>query len=396
MQVKVSAIKIPKRKRDINIAKVQEIARSIKTIGLLHPISITKGRELLAGAHRLEAYKTLGYDEIPVVIKNEDSIRHELIEIDENLCRSELTVIEAGDFLVRRDELLQELGLRAKSGRPKKGENNSPFLTTAQIAKEAGLSERVAQMRKQISKGLTDTAKDLIKTAPIGNNAGELLKLSKLEDKQQVRIAKIISKNPSCTLRQAVKRVHATSKKPESLAGKGKYSIILADPPWEYEGQMGGGLPYPDMSLEEIKALPVADIAQKNSALFLWVTFPMIAKGLEVISAWGFEYKTAAFVWIKTNKKDGMPFRGIGNYTKSNAEVCLLGIRGRVVPVSDSVSSIVITERGKHSEKPEVVRERIVELFGAVNRIELFARKASEGWESWGKDFNIEIPRIKS
>lgn len=171
-----------------------------------------------------------------------------------------------------------------------------------------------------------------------------------------------------------------------------KFSIILADPPWSYglNGKKhsrwaGSTVPhYSTLSVSDICTLPVAEIAADNCILFLWATFPCIAEALKVIEAWGFCYKTVGFTWIKFYPKAKTPFFGVGYYTKSNAEICLIAVKGKPPKVSNSVSSIVMTPRGKHSEKPNEVRERIVQLCGDIPRIELFARTNCSGWLSWG------------
>jgi len=155
---------------------------------------------------------------------------------------------------------------------------------------------------------------------------------------------------------------------------------------------------YPCLALEELAAIPVRDLAEEDSVLFVWATFPLIQTALDLIPAWGFEYKTLGFSWIKTNK-DGTPCFGVGSYTKSNCEVCLMATRGHVGRLikgreddgtlrvrSNHVSSVVMARRRKHSQKPGEVRERIVALFGDVSRIELFARETAEGWDSWGDE----------
>jgi N6-adenosine-specific RNA methylase IME4 len=101
------------------------------------------------------------------------------------------------------------------------------------------------------------------------------------------------------------------------------------------------------------------------------------------MEAWGFKYKTCAFAWVKT-KKDGMPLAGMGSYTKSNIELCLLGMRGHIKSVDKTVPQIVMHGRLGHSIKPPVVRDRIVQLFGNVSRIELFARQKIDGWDAIG------------
>ncbi len=108
------------------------------------------------------------------------------------------------------------------------------------------------------------------------------------------------------------------------------------------------------------------------------------------MKAWGFEYKTVGFTWIKKNKS-GSNFFGVGWYTKSNAEVCLIGIRGKAPKVSNSVSSIIETVRERHSQKPAIARDKIVEFCGDVPRIELFARHKTRGWDVWGDEVKSDI-----
>jgi len=129
--------------------------------------------------------------------------------------------------------------------------------------------------------------------------------------------------------------------------------------------------------------IDVKSLRDKTCALFLWVTMPTLPDGIKVIEAWGFKYKTCAFAWVKT-KKDGTPLAGMGSYTKSNIEVCLLGMRGHIKAVDKTVPQIVMHERIGHSVKPPIVRDRIVQLFGNISRIELFARQKIDGWDAIG------------
>lgn len=143
---------------------------------------------------------------------------------------------------------------------------------------------------------------------------------------------------------------------------------------------------YDLMPMKEIEGLPIHDISAENSVLFMWATFPYLKEQIQLFDKWGFRYRTLGFSWIKTNPKNGKPFFGVGYYAKSNCEVCLMGIKGKMKPVSNSVSSCVISPRREHSRKPDEVRERIVELFGDLPRIELFARHQSVGWDCWGNE----------
>ena len=141
------------------------------------------------------------------------------------------------------------------------------------------------------------------------------------------------------------------------------------------------------MTTTEICNLPIQSIADDNAVLILWVTFPKLKDGLQVMEAWGFRYVTVAFNWFKCNKS-GTPFFGVGYYTKSNSEIALLGIRGSLKPVSNFVSQVVIANREKHSKKPTIVRDKIVELFGDLKRVELFAREVAIGWDSLGNEID--------
>lgn len=171
-----------------------------------------------------------------------------------------------------------------------------------------------------------------------------------------------------------------------------KYTIIYSDPPWNGLGWNNGSgqkCPanhYEVQDIEWIKSLPVQDICEDNCALFLWVTFPNLPDGLDVIRSWGFRYSTCAFNWVKRCKKSDGYFVGCGNYTRANSEICLLGTRGHMQKkvVSRSVRQVCDARIMEHSKKPEEIRNRIVELFGNVPRIELFARQRVPGWDAWG------------
>ena len=176
------------------------------------------------------------------------------------------------------------------------------------------------------------------------------------------------------------------------------YTVIYADPPWAYR-QSGTGPKsrgnaakhYNTMTTDEICRLPVKKMCAGGcTSCFMWATFPNIAEAIRVMEAWGFRYKTAAFVWVKTNRKNGGKFWGMGAYTRANAEVCLLGVTpdfkaGQMVK-DHSVHQIIEAPFEGHSKKPDEARRRIVALLGDVPRIELFARQRAEGWDCWGNE----------
>jgi len=170
-----------------------------------------------------------------------------------------------------------------------------------------------------------------------------------------------------------------------------KYSIIYADPPWEYKdkalaGKRGACCKYQVQSQDWVKNLPVPNICEESCILFLWVTMPKLPDCFEVMQSWGFNYKTCAFIWVKKNKKADSWFWGMGNWTRANAELCLLATKGKPKRIDAGVHSVIDTPIEIHSKKPEIVRDRIVQLCGNLPRIELFARQKTEGWDSWGNE----------
>ena len=182
-----------------------------------------------------------------------------------------------------------------------------------------------------------------------------------------------------------------------------KYSIIYADCPWDYKNwsplksdklsKKCGRMLYPTMKIEDICALPINDIADKDCILFLWATMPCLNQAFEVIKAWGFIYKCCAFVWIKTTSK-GI-YSGLGNWTLGNAELCLLATHKTFPKRKNPVKQILLFPKQKHSGKPYEVRSRIIDLMGDLPRIELFARPSKNtlfedesynGWDLWGNE----------
>lgn len=179
-----------------------------------------------------------------------------------------------------------------------------------------------------------------------------------------------------------------------------KYQIIYADCPWHFkhwnDETVTRKCGYPLMEMEDIWKLPIKDITDKNAVLFIWVTFPKLLDGLETIKRWGFEYKTIGFNWVKQNKKSNSLFWGLGYYTRSNSELCLLATKGNILKrLNKDVHSVILSPIQEHSEKPSEVRNRIVKLFGDLPRIELFARppkdrlfedESYKGWDLWGNE----------
>lgn len=174
----------------------------------------------------------------------------------------------------------------------------------------------------------------------------------------------------------------------------GGYSIIYADPPWRYTAKKVQGAAekhYPTMSIDELCALPVAEIAAPDSALFMWATFPQLPEALRLIKAWGFNYKSVAFVWLKKNRKADSWFYGLGFWTRGNAEICLLATRGHPKRQAADVHQFIFSPIEAHSKKPDETRDKILSLMGDLPRVELFARQTPPGWDVWGNEVEPTI-----
>lgn len=169
------------------------------------------------------------------------------------------------------------------------------------------------------------------------------------------------------------------------------YSLIYADCPWQFNdsanaGKRGAVHKYPVMSVEDICALPVGDLAAKDCLLALWWVGAMPEEALAVVKAWGFTLKTMkGFTWHKLTK-NGKDAYGMGHYTRANTEDCLFAIRGKRFRADAGVPQLIHAEIGRHSEKPEEARARLERLCGDVKRVELFSRGRYKGWDVWGND----------
>jgi len=176
----------------------------------------------------------------------------------------------------------------------------------------------------------------------------------------------------------------------------GRYGVILADPPWNHSSWEGGGDRHPSrhydvMSVEEIASLPVSGLAGEDCALFLWGCYPLIPEALMIVEAWGFDYRTVAFTWVKTNPVSGNLFIGCGSWTRANPEPCLLGIKGRPKRKDAGIPQLIVSPRREHSRKPEEAYHRIETLLDGPY-LELFARTERPGWDAWGDEVGKFVP----
>ena len=184
-----------------------------------------------------------------------------------------------------------------------------------------------------------------------------------------------------------------------------KYQIIYADPPWDFGNKMYSSnkndhqrkitRSYSVMKTEDICTLPVKDISADDCICFMWTTDAHIPDALKVMEAWGFKYKTVAFIWNK-KERSGKQVCYMGQWTMKGSEIVLLGTKGKMTQylLSRKVRQLVEAprDRTKHSKKPFQVRDRIEWMFGfELPRIELFARQKTKGWDVWGNEVESDI-----
>jgi N6-adenosine-specific RNA methylase IME4 len=241
-------------------------------------------------------------------------------------------------------------------------------------------AETGERVMPKTARSSTDLEVDRPTLADLGIDYKTSAIAQKLADLPAEQLAQVRAGTASIT--QALRHVKAESIARAVTAPDAKYRVLLADPPWSY----GNTQPdyhteqrdhYPVQSTNDICALPVAEWCEPNAVLFLWVTSPILEESFEVIAAWGFKYKTS-FVWDKVK-------HNMGHYNSVRHELLLVCTRGSCMPdVAKLFDSVVTQERTTHSTKPEIFREIIDTIYPHGKRIELFARAAYPGWDSYG------------
>lgn len=185
------------------------------------------------------------------------------------------------------------------------------------------------------------------------------------------------------------------AKKMENIFnGYGKYDVIYADPPWQFNSKRAGGnmksgasQKYDVMSISDLKKMPVNKLANDNCLLVMWWVGAMPQEAIDLVNAWGFKLKNMnSFVWNKLTVK-GKPFFGMGYYTRAGSESAIIAIKGKPKIVNHGVRAVISAKVGRHSEKPNEFRQTISKLAGKDTRkIELFARQRFDGWDSFGNE----------
>jgi len=261
----------------------------------------------------------------------------------------------------------------------------TPEVKKAEVAPIDKVTELKKEVAKEVMKKLDDESISI-------NGARQLAKVIQSSPEVAKKAIDMVVAKPNMSVEKALTDVRREMKREEikttipNTVTNGLYDIILCDPPWRYEHVKTNSRAienqYPTMSLDEIKALNVP--AEENCILYMWATSPKLKEAMEVIEAWGFDYRSSA-VWDKEKIGMGYWFRG-------QHELLLVAVKGKpsTPPEDKRYSSVIRSCRTEHSKKPEIVYEMIESMFPYKKRIEMFARNTRYGWESWGNQVNID------
>jgi N6-adenosine-specific RNA methylase IME4 len=354
----VNSIIVGERHRR-DLGDLKSLAESIEEVGLLHPVVVTPDGTLIAGQRRLAALERLGHEDVPVTVIDLDEVI--LGEQHENLVRKDLLPSEIV-ALKRAIEPLERRAARQRQG------SRTDLCHPATVAEG---QESIGEARDKIAKYLGVGRTTIERAEAVVEAAEEEPEEYGHLVEQMDRSGKVANAYRRLVVSRQAKELNA---RPPELP-QGPFHVIVADPPWRYDS--GSSLPYPTMPLEEIKSLPISELAEDDAVLWLWTTNAHLRFAFDVVDAWGFEYKT-----VLTWAKDRM---GTGEWLRGQSEHCLLATRGKPVFMHGNRSTLLTAVRREHSRKPEEFYS-LVEATCPGSKLELFCRQRRTGWGSFGND----------
>ena len=379
---------------DLTTEEYEALKHDIAARGVQVPIEYDEKGGILDGHHRLRACQELGIRDWPRVVRvgvTEDQKREHVLAL--NLARRHLS-----------KEQRQELVGRLRAGGwsiPRIAERLQTSVGTVHADLKAFRTESLpTKVTGADGKSYPAQQQERIKPISLFNPTSTDVKAARQIQSEAPRLAEAIA-SQELTLDQAkrqiareerIGRLVEISEGNQPLSTGRRYNVILADPPWRYEHTISDSRAieqhYPTMTDEEIAELPVDAISADNAVLFLWVTTPMLKRGLAIMSAWGFEYRTS-MVWVK-------PSIGPGYWVRQRHEYLLIGVRGDIpTPAAkDKPDSVIEAPRTDHSRKPEIVHQIIERMYPQLSRIELFARGERVGWNVWGNQAGQTLETI--
>lgn len=372
-----------------------DLVADIAAHGLREPVIVHEG-QILDGRNRYRACEAAG---VPVRLEpyaGDDAVafvvslnlrRRHLTESQRAMVAGKLANLSAGEnqHTVGRANLPDLIEPPQSLPAP---------VSVARAAEMLNVSERSVKAARAVIERAVPELAAKVETGAVSVSAAADVARAPQEEQREIvakgereilEAAKRIRADRAVAAREVrIEKIAEIAKGNAPLAVAAKFPVVYADPPWRYENPPMGASNrsienhYPTMSLEEICAMPVRDIVTDDAILYMWATAPKLAECLQVLTAWGFDYRTN-FVWVKDKI-------GMGYHARSQHEILLVAKRGNIPPpaVADRVSSVVMAERGEHSAKPEVFYELIESFYPTLPKIELFCRSPRDGWAVWG------------
>ena len=348
---------------------------------------------LLDGHHRYQIAQRHGLAFGVKQLDLPDLTAAKLWVIRNQLGRRNLTPAEVSYY--RGLEYLEEKGPRGRPRLDEKSVQNAHFKSREAVASRHGVDpvtvHRDAQFARALDR-LADLAGDEVRGAVLSREAKlskeDVLRLDRQAERDPGGVKQAVDAVLSGeveTVKEALREQSRGQKLKELTPAElpdGKFALLYADPPGQYDSAEDEGRAienhYPTMSLAELEALPVADLAADDCTLWLWATSPKLREAMRLIEAWGFEYKTS-LVWVKDKI-------GMGYYARQQHELLLVAKRGSppVPAPEDRPPSVILAPRTAHSAKPEEVYGILERLYPELSKVELFARSRRLGWAAWG------------
>lgn len=372
--------------------ELEEFERDVAACGIRVPIVLYED-QILDGRNRFLAAKkaNLGVPAVEYLLANPTAAVFSLNDMRRHMPTGARALIAA-----------EKANAIAGRNRARLHDNEIERVTAAQAGRVLGVSERTVKTAKPIVDAGSVALKQSVRSGDVPvHHAAEVAALPK--DEQTEIVAR--GKKEIIETAKRLRAEKAKAKRDEKIArnveiarqnkmlpaAKRRYAVIYADPAWPYDTWSDKGADrspdnhYPTMTTDDILALPVGKIAADESTLFLWTVSPLLPVAFEAIKGWGFEYKTVAFVWVKTAKDGQKPATGMGYWTRSSVEICLLATRGSPPRLNADVRQVIMSPRREHSRKPDETMDRIERLVPGPY-IELFARRHRENWAAWGNE----------
>lgn len=380
----VASVVVGPRSRK-ELGDIPALSASMAEVGLLQPIVVSSDNRLIAGQRRLEAAKSLGWETIPTYVAESltDAVQCLKAEMAENTCRKDFTPSEAVHASERIVEALKtKAAERQRAGKSADGQaggrgRNKP---SGKLPEGKGHSEE-RRTRTQAAEAFGMKARTFDKAAAVVEAAeAEPEKYGKLVE-QMDRTGKV---DGAYKQLKKLEKAEDIQTEPPPLP-QGPFRVIVADPPWSYDSRAEDAThraanPYQSMTIDDIRAMPIASLAHEDSILWLWTTNAHMREAFTVLDAWGFKHKT-----ILTWEKDRM---GTGDWLRGQTEHCLMAVRGKPTILLTNQTTVLRGPLREHSRKPDEFYA-MVEVLCPGSKVELFSRNAREGWASHGNETEL-------